>query len=132
MKFVSFIQSFLISIQSIRIFHNKLSSSDYARTWPGFITEFSLNLIPYLGKIFIGFNKISGKVTDYFFMSWCQNKSPVFSIFQTKHTFAKITVSSSLIPYFHGVQNWKLNFLCTNTVHFFSNNRHGFSHSSPP
>src|SRR5271169_1099612 len=103
MNIIIYIKSFLVNIKTVAVFHNELSCSQDTTFWPCFISEFSLDLVPYLGEVTIGLQLPGRKPSHNFLMSHTETHISSRPVLQTKHFILDFIPSTGFLPYFSGV-----------------------------
>src|SRR5208337_1937425 len=100
MNFIIYIKSFLVNIKTVAVFHNEFSCTQDTTFGPGLISEFSLDLVPYLWKVTIGLKLPGGKPSHDLLMSHTETHISTRPVLQTEHFILYFIPSTGFLPYF--------------------------------
>ena len=117
---ISYIQAVIVSVETVGIFHDKLTRPQESVTGTFFIAVFRLNLIEIERQLFIGFNRITNDSRKGFLMGWTQDKVGFLTIFQFVEVFTIGLITARLAPEVCTEQGWRQHLYCTNLVKLFS------------
>ena len=119
---VHLLQTFLVTVKAVAVFHCELTDSDQACSGTGVVTPLCLNLENQQRKTLVGINYASSKVCTALFMSHCKTHVAVLAVFEAGHFAVNTVETACLLPDIAGVYHRHKNFLGSNALHLLANN----------
>ena len=77
---IALIQTFIISVEGISVFHNKFTTSHQSKARSCFISVLCLDLIKIHRKLTVGRNVVANDICKDFFVCWAQAKLSAISV----------------------------------------------------
>ncbi len=114
------LQSFLIHIERVQVFHDEFAAAHQSETGPYLITILVLDLIQQQGQIPVRVNIRIHQGGDNLFMGGPQTVSPLMAIPQAEHLISINIPAAGFLPQFSGLNDRHHHLLPTGPIHLLA------------
>ena len=130
-SFVGYVQASFVTVKGVSVFHDEVTATHQTEARTTFITEFILNLVNVHRKLTVGTHVTFNQGGYHFFVGRAKAVFTVMTVFQTNHFCTVSAPTTTFLPNFSRLHDGHHNFLCTSSIHFFTNDVFNFFQYAP-
>ena len=120
MSVVAALQTFVVEVKAVRVFHDKFATAQQPSARAGFVAILGLNLIQPNGQIFVAAVQIFHQQREHLFMGRAEQVIHSAAVLQAKQVWPIVRPAAGGVVGLTGQQRRKVHLLGADGVHFFA------------
>ena len=120
MALVSHVQTGLIHVERVRVFHDELAHAQQAGLRARLIAKLGLDLVPDLRQLLIAAQLAARDYSHDFFVCHAQAQVTAETVLEPEEVFAHYVPAARLLPYLGRIERREQHFLAADGVHFLA------------